>query len=327
MDTLRLAIALMGWLVAGLAFAGTPDADLSDLVPSEGQGELSGTCVAERRQAASADSAARSNGCGSTASYAPLKLGLFGALPATIGVRSFSSAVSSASFIQQQTGIDARPLISPERWLAQNHGLAQTFAVEPARRMIFESSAYSSQSGSAVPGRPGSLRIDSRSARLSFSPAADWVVRLSRGTVSGVDHLVAGDEVRRTAVSAAYKRSFEEGDWETTLAWGRNSRKFREPTVGYLVESAFRFDGVHTVFGRIEQVGSDELSRVNESMQRQLFKMNKFTLGYSQNLRVSSSLSLDAGAFIARHFVPSNMEPSYGSGPTAYMMFIRVKLQ
>jgi hypothetical protein len=311
-----------------MALAGTPDADLYELVFPDASRDSAQACPPEFRQAALAALASNSTtGCRTPASSTSLRVGFFGGGSATIGAQSFSSPVSSASFIQQQTGIDARPLISPERWLAESHGVAQTFAVQPARRLTFESSAYSSKSGSAVPGRPDALRIDSRSARLSFSPAADWVVRLSRGSVSGVDHLVAGDEIRRTAISAAYRRSFAEGDWETTLAWGRNSRKFREPTVGYLVESAFRFDGVHTMFGRVEQVGSDEIFRINESMQRQLFKMNKFTLGYSQDLRVSSALSLDAGVFISRHFVPSNMAASYGSGPTAYMMFVRVKLQ
>jgi len=327
MDTLRLAIASIGWLVAGVALAGTPDADFYELAFPGESGDAAEACPSEFWQSADAQISKSTTGCRVATSSTALRLGLFGGNSATIGAQSFSSPNSSASFIQHQTGIDTRPLISPEHWLVKSHGVAQTFAIQPARMLTFESSAYSSQGGGVVPGRPDALRIDSRSARLSFSPATDWVVRLSRGRVSSVDHLVAGDEIRRTAISAAYRRSFAEGDWETTLAWGRNSRKFREPTVGYLIESAFRFDGVHTVFGRVEQVGSDEISRVNESMQRQLFKMNKFTLGYSQDLRVSSSLSLDAGAFISRHFVPSNMESSYGSGPTAYMMFVRVKLQ
>ena len=260
--------------------------------------------------------------------FSAYRLTPIGGMMASAGFRSLSTPAASVAFVQQQAGIDIRTVLPVDRWLHSDGGVAQTFAVGHVwRDLTLEGSAFSGQSDGSADGRRELRKLDSRSARLSFSPAENWVVRLTRGTVSGLDHLVAGDEVRRTAVSAAYRRSFAEGDWEATIAWGRNSRKFRESTIGYLVESAFRFNGMYSVFGRIEQVGSDELARENESLQRQLFMMNKLTLGYSRDLRLTSSLRMDAGAYVTRHFVPSGMAASYGSGPTAYMMFLRVRLQ
>lgn len=171
------------------------------------------------------------------------------------------------------------------------------------------------------------LRPNWRSTRLSFSPAENWLIKLSRGAVSNLDNLVPGEQIRRTVLAATYSVPFSTGDWETTLAWGRNARKNRESHSGYLLESTLRFAGVHSMFGRIEQVGSDGLLRENDALQRQLFKLNRVTLGYYQDLRIKGPYGVDIGAFVSRHLVPSDMTPSYGKDPTAYMMFVRLKLQ
>lgn len=343
MDAIKSTIAAVGWLVTNAALAqALGDGGLSPLSASLEQSTYR-TNDANHASILGLDDQTSNLVVGSelasgselkraspplTEYFSAYRMTPVGGVLANAKVDSFATSFASASFIQQHTGIDTRTLLSTDRMLSVNPGLAQTFKVGHAwRDLTFEGVTFSSQNDGAVSSRPEVRRIDSRSARLSFSPIANWVVRLTRGAVSGLDHLVAGDEVRRTALSATYRQSFAEGDWETTFAWGRNSRKFRESTVGYLAESAFRFDGVHSVFGRVEQVGSDEIARENESMQRQLFMMNKVTLGYSQDLRITSSLRVDTGAYVARHFVPSAMASSYGSGPTAYMLFVRAKIQ
>lgn len=256
------------------------------------------------------------------------RLTSIGGITTSVGLHPLPTQVLSSEFIQERTGINTHASLSAERWLAQRGGFAQTFAVgHDWRDLTLEGATFSSPEERRQDGSREFRKIDSRSARLSFSPVDNWVVRLSRGTVSGLDHLVVGEQVRRTALSATYRRAFADADWEATLAWGRNSRKFRESTMGYLAESAFRFNGIHSLFGRFEQVGSDELVRENESLQRQLFMMNKLTLGYAQDLRLTSSMRVDVGAYVTRYFVPSGMAPSYGAGPTTYMMFARVQLR
>ena len=331
MNAIKSSIAAVVWLMAKAACAQAAalewsggDSDAGASTPSADSGSISTLAFTEdenNRQAPRRDTL--------YADYLSVyRLTQIGGVFAATGFQSLSTSAAAASFIQQQTGIDTRAMLSPDHWLNSGNGIAHSVAVGHAwRDLTLEGTAFSSRDDQQMHGRREIRRLDSRSARLSFSPAANWVVRLSRGTVSGLDHLVAGEEVRRTAVSATYRRGFADGDWEATLAWGRNARKFREATVGYLVESAYRFSGVHSVFGRLEQVGSDEIVRENESLQRQLFMMNKLTIGYSQDMRLTSSLRMDAGAYVSRHFVPSTMAPSYGSGPTAYMMFVRLKLQ
>lgn len=179
----------------------------------------------------------------------------------------------------------------------------------------------------AIQQQGGAMRSNWHSTRLAFSPAENWLIKLSRGAVSNLDNLVPGEQVRRTALAATYSLPFTGGDWQATFAWGRNARKNRESHSGFLVESTLRLAGVHSVFGRVEQVGSDSLMRENEALQRQLFTLNRLTVGYYQDLRVQGPVGLDVGAFISRHLVPSQMAGSYGKDPTAYMMFVRFKLQ
>jgi hypothetical protein len=189
--------------------------------------------------------------------------------------------------------------------------------------------------GSAFSGRPQdekrvtteSLKLDSRSGRLSISPAPNLSLQFSRGTISNLDQLEPNGEVRRTTLSATYKRPFKKGDWQTTLAWGRNARKYRESTYGYLLESTLRVANAHAFFGRVEQVGSDDILRENDSISRQMFKMNKLTVGYVHDLRAGRYPGMDVGVLMSRHYVPSTMVATYGNDPVSYMMFVRLKLK
>lgn len=213
-------------------------------------------------------------------------------------------------------------------WLDSARERSSTVTLGYAWRDVsIESSTIAKDNQKDGPIHSESPKFDVRSARLSYSLAPNLVLRLSRGSVSTLDQLVPNDEVRRTAVAATYTMPFQQGDWQTTLAWGRNARKFRESTMGYLLESTVRFSGTHALFGRIEQVGSDGLIREDESAQRQLFKMNRLSLGYFYDLRTTGPLHLDVGALVSRHLVPTAMEPSYGSDPTTYMMFVRFRMR
>lgn len=214
-------------------------------------------------------------------------------------------------------------------WLDSGYDFSSAFALGYRwRGLRFEGAAFSRESleGQRVQAREVS-RLDSRSARLSFNLAKDWSIQVSRGALSGIDQVVAGADVRRTTLSSTYRYRFKEGGWETTLAWGRNSRRNLETTVGYLMESRLRFSGFHTVFGRIEQVGSGELIRENDSQQKPAFKLNKVTFGYFQEIQASNALTFDIGMLVNKYLVPDHMTASYQREPVAYMAFIQMKFR
>ncbi|HEY8609317.1 MAG TPA: hypothetical protein VIM12_19545 [Noviherbaspirillum sp.] len=170
-------------------------------------------------------------------------------------------------------------------------------------------------------------RVRARFSRLSFRPAENLTLQLVRGRVSGLDYLVADESLRRTALSATYHAHLGSVSLESTLAWGRSSRRLRESTSGFLLEATARFAGVHALFSRLERVGSDELIRDSEGYRRQWFTLNRLSAGYFQEIQSSPGVQVQAGAFVTRHLVPSAFTPAYGENPTVYMMFLRFKLQ
>lgn len=233
------------------------------------------------------------------------------------------------SHMRQLSGIDSVESDGDSRWLDPTRGDSTVFTVGYAwRDLKLEGSAFSGreQERQKPVTNDALLRLTSSSARLSYNPSPDWLFQFSRGNLSGLDQLEPGEDIRRTTISATYDHALNDGNWQTTLAWGRSVRKSREPMMGYLLESTLRFSGVNAVFGRLEQVGSEELVRESELTQRQMFKLNKFTIGYFHDVKTHGPLKFDAGVFASRHLLPSSAA-SYSNDPTSYVLFIRFKLQ
>lgn len=194
------------------------------------------------------------------------------------------------------------------------------------RNLKVEGSAFSRREAEQKRDRPQWYKRDSYSRRLSFNPTPNWALQVSRGHLSSLDQLEPDRYIRRTTISATYNRTFSDVNWQTTLAWGRSSREQQESTNGYLVESTLKLRNLHAFFGRLEQVGSDDLLREDQSVNRRIFKMNKVTVGYVYDVQPRGPVKYDVGALMSRHLVPSGMTPAYGEDPTSYMMFVRLRL-
>lgn len=225
-------------------------------------------------------------------------------------------------------GLDNPDRPNSTHWLHANHRSSRVLTLGYAwKDLHLEGSAFSGgEQDYRIPPSDG-LKLDSRSARLTFKPSSNWSVQFSKGALGAVDQVVSGSEVRRTTLSSTHRRSLSFGEWESTIAWGRNARRARETTVGYLAESSLRINHAHTLFGRVERVGSDELLRQNEMVQRSPFKLSKVTVGYFQDIKASPTLSVDMGVLVSRYLVPSHMTAAYGEDPLACMIFIRLKLR
>jgi hypothetical protein len=233
-----------------------------------------------------------------------------------------------SSYARKYAGLDVSQPSAPGNWMESPDGVSQVFTLGYVwRKFKLEGSAFSSREPD--PQRPSgnSLKLDSRSGRLSYNPASNWALQISRGTLSGLDQLDPTGEVRRTTVSATYQRMLQEANWQTTLAWGRNTKRYRESTTGYLLESTLKVAETHAFFGRMEQVGIDDLMRASEAVNRQFIKVNKLSVGYVYDVRTGGPVRFDVGGLVSRHYLPSAVTPSYGSDPTSYLMFVRVRLK
>lgn len=231
------------------------------------------------------------------------------------------------SYMRRFSGFDTVDPSQARHWLDTTHDSARVFTLGYIWRNVkLEGSAFATHQDDERKYMDNDLlEFNSTSGRFSFNPWQNWSLQLSHGRLAGLDQLEPDEDVRRTTISTTYNRPFKEGDWQATLAWGRNTRKSEEPVMGYLLESTLRFHRTYAVFCRLEQVGSDELMRANDSLPRQLFKMNRLTVGYFHHIRTAAGPAFDIGGFASRHLVPSAMTPLYGNDPTSYMMFIRLK--
>lgn len=176
----------------------------------------------------------------------------------------------------------------------------------------------------AIPAQDEGLRMLSRVAKFSYAPLPGLVLRFSRGTWSRVDQLVSEGQVKRTSLAASYTRPFTGGEWQSTVAWGRNKHRARQSLNGYLAETSVRFAGRHLAFGRFEQVGSDEFTGVR-LVQRDFVRVNKISAGYYQDMHRDRSTRLGVGLVASRHLLNASQTVS-GTDPVSYMLFMRLHM-
>lgn len=334
-----LTILAIGWCASGLAFASPePESDpYTDLAFLDSGGILPEPGMSIHVEEAQELPVPAGLGGSERAPLSRRQVTLSSSFMNAYGVHSFSGIVGQGvdpalgppvSFMRRYAGVDSLGNPGSGHWLHGNGDASRVLTVGYSWRDVqLEGSAFSGRpADDGLPPSTDRLKLDSRSARLTFKPLPNWSVQFSKGALSSLDQVVAG-ETRRTTISTTVRHSFGLGDWESTVAWGRNARRFRETTVGYLAESSLRLNHAHIFFGRIERAGSDELLRQDESFQRTPFKLNKLTLGYFQDVKASPTLSMDVGVLVSRYLVPSHVAPSYGNDPTACMAFVRLKFR
>ena len=170
-------------------------------------------------------------------------------------------------------------------------------------------------------------KLDSTSLRLSYNPAKSWALQVSRAHIKSPEQLHADDDVDRTTASVIYNRAFGANNWQTTLAWGRNAASHGTATNAYLLESAIRTSKTHTFFGRAERAHKNELFLPGTALAQETFRVGKLSLGYLYDFPSDSHFKFGIGGLVSRFSLPSELQSTYGSSPTSYMLFSRVKIK
>ena len=169
-------------------------------------------------------------------------------------------------------------------------------------------------------------RLDSWSARLSYNVDSQWSMQASYGHIQSAEQLEPDIDVDRTTLSLAYDQPLAHGNWQTTIAWGRNEPTHHQATSGFLLESAAAWSGRHTVFARAESAEKDELSLEGEPLSGRIFRVNKVTLGYIRDFDLVNHFKFGAGVQGSKHFIPSDLDDVYGGDPESLLLFVRLKL-
>jgi hypothetical protein len=163
--------------------------------------------------------------------------------------------------------------------------------------------------------------------RLSNNPTKDGALQVSRGRIKSPEQLEPDVNVNRTTASAIYNTLLGGNNWQTTLAWGRNAASTGTSTNAYLLESALTIAKTHTFFGRAERADKTELFAQGTPLAHEKFTVGKLTVGYVYDISIARHLKAGIGGLVSKYSLPGGLESAYGSNPTSYMLFTRIKIQ
>lgn len=177
--------------------------------------------------------------------------------------------------------------------------------------------------------------IDSSSARLSFTPTANWIAQVSVGRLNHPEALEPGDVIRTTA-SVEYSRPIAGSAWSTSFVFGRNHKTpTRQDTNAFLLESLVPFRRNNFFTGRWESVDKDELFAAQPAIEQEVlrtagtntFRIGAYTLGYTRYFPLFSLVKTGLGANFSTYTLPSAIVPFYGAHPFGVNLYLHVLLK
>jgi hypothetical protein len=237
-------------------------------------------------------------------------------------------ALGPATFMHRFSGMDDPAAPITHHWLDSTHityGVVTTGLVLGPWKL--EGSVFNGREPDQYRWDFDPLRLDSYAGRLSLNPTPDWALQVSYGYLHSPEELTPQQSQHRLTASAVYNHPLAHGNWQTTLAWGRNYDEPGHRLDGFLLESALNL-GRHTFFGRAENVQKDDLFTPPSLFAGDVFRVCELTFGYVYDLPVARHLALGLGVQGVVDFVPAAIAPAYGGdNPTGYMPFLRLKLR
>jgi len=174
--------------------------------------------------------------------------------------------------------------------------------------------------------------IDSWSARLTVQPGQNWSAQYSFAHLTSPEQLQPNDNLQRMTASIMYNRPIANGNWASSLIWGRN-RVIQTGLVwnGYLLESTLRFATRNYIWTRIENVDrTNELLLKNQPeppdfQENIIGRVQAYTAGYDRDIRVIPHLATALGGQLTLYSIPQRLIPIYGNHPAGVVLFLRVR--
>jgi hypothetical protein len=175
-------------------------------------------------------------------------------------------------------------------------------------------------------------KIDSWSTRLTVQPGQNWSAQYSFAHLTSPEDLRPDEDIQRMTASVVYNRPLANGDWASTLVWGRN-RSLKTGLVwnGYLAESTVRFAKRNYMWGRVENVDrTSELLFRNQPEpasfpENIIGRVQAYTAGYERDLDLLPHLATGIGAQLTVYSTPDALKAQYGDHPVGAVVFLRVR--
>ncbi len=175
-------------------------------------------------------------------------------------------------------------------------------------------------------------KIDSWSSRLTISPRQNWTGQYSIARLHSPEALNPTEDVTRMTASLMYNRPLLNGNWASTLVWGRNhTSPDGEVFNSYLAESTLRFQTRNYVWGRFENVDKTNELLIGENplppgfQEHFLARVQAYTLGYDRDIDLVPHLRTAFGGQVTLYGKPAFLSPIYGSHPVGVVLFLRLR--
>ncbi len=236
-------------------------------------------------------------------------------------------ALGPPTFMHRFSGMDDPVAPITHHWLDSTHityGVITTGLVHDDWKI--EGSVFNGREPDQFRWNFDPLRLNSYSGRISWNPNLYWALQASYGSIKSPEALEPAVSQHRITASATFNRTIEGGDWQTTIAWGRNYVEPGPTLDAFLLESAVTW-GRHTVFARAENAQKNELFQPPSPFAGRVFRVTAFNLGYIYDIPVGKHLALGLGAMGGVDAIPSALTPAYGSSPTSLLGFVRLKIR
>jgi hypothetical protein len=172
---------------------------------------------------------------------------------------------------------------------------------------------------------PGAL--DSWSARAWYEPSAEWQFQISHGFLKQPEAAEPGD-VRRTTGSASWFKRCPDGFTAATVAVGRNDKE--HGTFHALLAEATERRGLASFYGRLEAVQTETAllqygTAIDAGRDEAPSRVTALTLGTVREVTRWRGFEIGVGGDVTGYVVPDALRSSYGSHPTSFHLFLRVR--
>lgn len=187
----------------------------------------------------------------------------------------------------------------------------------------FEASVFSGREPDETRYNFDSPKVDSYSGRVSWNPMHELALQISHGYLKSPEALEPDVAVHRTTASLIWSQPLSQGNWSTSLIWGRNRTSVEGDSDSYLIESSWS-QRRHTVFVRAERVekSGHELVLADDEM----FDVAAGTIGYVFDLLRGTGTDVGLGAALMLGTNDSALEAVYGDGiHTGFQVFVRIR--
>lgn len=213
-------------------------------------------------------------------------------------------------------------------WLnSRNRGTSMAALGYTWRNLKLEGALFKERESEQFRGNDELLRIDSASKRLGYRLGPHWALQLSRGFISSPDQFRQDQRTRRRTASLTYRGGYNSNAWHATMAFGRGKGPSGNSGNAYLLDTAMRLGQQHTLFGRIERAGHDELFRNEDGPRDQSHDVNKVSMGYLYEPKTRGPAKLGFGGMVSRRSVSNELLPYYADKNISYMVFMRMQVK